>query len=56
MDNREEAVKACIESLERDMDLLCVTGVEGNLGCIKLIDKLQDEVALTIEALRSAGI
>lgn len=29
MDNREEAVRACIESLEQDMELLCVTGVEG---------------------------
>ena len=57
MDNRDEAVRACIESLEQDMDLLCVTGVEGNhCKLIKLIDKLQDEVALSIEALRSAGI
>jgi uncharacterized HAD superfamily protein len=32
MENREEAVRACIESLEQDMELLCVTGVEGNLS------------------------
>jgi phospholipid-translocating ATPase len=37
----------CIEELESDMELLGVTGVE---------DKLQDEVADTIESLRSAGI
>jgi len=38
----------CIEELEGDdMELLGITGVE---------DKLQDEVADTIEALRGAGI
>lgn len=36
-----------IESLERDMELLCVTGVE---------DKLQDNVRNTLEQLRNAGI
>ena len=36
-----------MEELEHDMELLGVTGVE---------DKLQDEVALTIESLRGAGI
>ena len=36
-----------VESLERDMELLCVTGVE---------DKLQDNVHTTLELLRNAGI
>lgn len=47
MANREEAVQECINELEQDMELLGITGVE---------DKLQDEVAITIESLRSAGI
>ena len=38
---------AVIESLERDMELLCITGVE---------DKLQDNVRNTLEQLRNAGI
>lgn len=45
--NREELVKETIAELENDMELLGITGVE---------DKLQNEVALTIESLRSAGI
>ena len=40
-------VAAVIESLERDMELLCITGVE---------DKLQDNVRNTLEQLRNAGI
>ena len=36
-----------MQELEEGMELLAITGVE---------DKLQDEVALTIESLRSAGI
>ena len=36
-----------VESLERDMELLCVTGVE---------DKLQDNVRNTLEQLRNAGL
>jgi phospholipid-translocating ATPase len=47
MGNREEAVQLVVNELEQDMELLGVTGVE---------DKLQDEVALTIESLRGAGI
>lgn len=47
MMNREALVSEAICELERDMELLGITGVE---------DKLQDEVAITIEALRSAGI
>lgn len=38
---------AVVESLERDMELLCVTGVE---------DKLHDGVRTTLELLRNAGI
>ena len=45
--NRSAQVAAVIESLERDMELLCVTGVE---------DKLQDNVRNTLELLRNAGI
>jgi phospholipid-translocating ATPase len=47
MNNREASIARCIEELEFEMELLGVTGVE---------DKLQDEVALTIESLRGAGI
>ena len=45
--NRSAQVAAVIESLERDMELICVTGVE---------DKLQDNVRNTLETLRNAGI
>lgn len=41
------------------MELLGITGVEGNFKVVVnsvTIDKLQDEVAITIESLRSAGI
>ena len=44
---RNSKMAAVIESLERDMELLCVTGVE---------DKLQDNVRPTLEMLRNAGI
>ncbi|KAJ6649236.1 putative phospholipid-transporting ATPase IIB [Pseudolycoriella hygida] len=40
-------VSAVIESLEREMELLCLTGVE---------DRLQDRVRPTLELLRNAGI
>ena len=36
-----------VESLEREMELLCVTGVE---------DQLQADVRPTLELLRNAGI
>ena len=36
-----------VESLEREMELLCLTGVE---------DRLQDHVRPTLELLRNAGI
>jgi phospholipid-translocating ATPase len=45
--NRSAQISAVIESLERDMELLCVTGVE---------DKLQDNVRNTLELLRNAGV
>uniref|UniRef100_A0ABD2XC76 Phospholipid-transporting ATPase n=1 Tax=Trichogramma kaykai TaxID=54128 RepID=A0ABD2XC76_9HYME len=44
---RGSRMAAVIESLEREMELLCVTGVE---------DKLQDKVRSTLESLRNAGI
>jgi len=45
--NRSAQVAAVVESLQRDMTLLCVTGVE---------DKLQDKVRQTLELLRNAGL
>jgi len=45
--NRSAQVAAVVESLQRDMTLLCITGVE---------DKLQDGVRQTLELLRNAGI
>lgn len=45
--NRSARVTAEIEKLEREMELLCVTGVE---------DKLQENVRRTLELLRGAGI
>ena len=44
---RSAKVAAVIESLERDMELLCLTGVE---------DKLQEGVRPSLELLRNAGI
>lgn len=45
--DRIAKVSAVIESLEREMELLCLTGVE---------DRLQDRVRPTLELLRNAGI
>ena len=45
--DRNMKVQSVVESLERDMELLCMTGVE---------DKLQDGVRPTLEMLRNAGI
>ncbi|CAH1785189.1 unnamed protein product [Owenia fusiformis] len=45
--DRALRVTAVIESLERDMELLCLTGVE---------DKLQEDVRPTLEMMRNAGI
>lgn len=47
INDRGMKVAAVIESLERDLELLCLTGVE---------DKLQDNVRPTLEQLRNAGI
>lgn len=45
--DRTLRVAAAVESLERDMELLCLTGVE---------DQLQADVRPTLEMLRNAGI
>lgn len=45
--DRVTRVAQVVESLEREMELLCVTGVE---------DRLQDNVRPTLELLRNAGI
>ena len=45
--DRSAKVAAVVESLERDMELLTLTGVE---------DKLQEGVRPTLELLRNAGI
>ena len=47
MVNRSSQVNAVVESIERDMELLCVTGVE---------DKLQLDVRPTLEMLGNAGV
>ena len=47
MENRKEKIAETISQLEHHMDFLCVTGVE---------DLLQDEVNLTLENLRNAGM
>lgn len=47
VNDRPSRVAAVVESLEREMELLCVTGVE---------DRLQDRVRPTLELLRNAGI
>ena len=45
--NRSQQVASVIQNLERDMQLLCLTGVE---------DSLQAEVQQTLELLTNAGI
>jgi len=47
LEGREESMESLVESLENDMELLGVTGVE---------DKLQEDVATTIETARQAGV
>ena len=47
MEHRKEKVSQTISKLEKNMDFLCVTGVE---------DLLQDRVNTTIENLRNAGM
>ena len=46
-EDRSRKVSAVVESLERDLELLCLTGVE---------DKLQENVRPTLELLKNAGI
>lgn len=45
--DRNQRIQNVIESLEKDLELLCLTGVE---------DKLQQNVRTTLETLRNAGI
>jgi phospholipid-translocating ATPase len=45
--DRNQKIQNVIESLEKDLELLCLTGVE---------DKLQQNVRTTLETLRNAGI
>ncbi|KAH3760350.1 aminophospholipid-transporting P-type ATPase [Pelomyxa schiedti] len=47
MESRDSNVQRVIESLEINLDTLCVTGVE---------DKLQDDVRPTLEKLQAGGI
>lgn len=47
MHDRSLKVATVIESLEMEMELLCLTGVE---------DQLQADVRPTLEILRNAGI
>lgn len=47
MQDRNQRMQNVIESLEKDLELLCLTGVE---------DKLQQNVRTTLETLRNAGI
>ena len=47
MANRQEKITQVVSKLENNMEFLCVTGVE---------DLLQDDVAMTIDNLRNAGM
>lgn len=47
MEDREKKVQKIVDELEENMEFLCVTGVE---------DKLQIDVADTIESLRNGGV
>jgi P-type E1-E2 ATPase len=47
LNNRDFLLASAVSELEQDLELLGVTGVE---------DKLQEDVAQTIECLRSSGI
>lgn len=47
VEDRNEKVDAAVETLEKDLELLCLTGVE---------DKLQDDVRQTLERMRNAGV
>ena len=45
--DRNQKIQSIIETLEKDLELVCLTGVE---------DKLQQNVRTTLETLRNAGI
>ena len=47
MENRDALKEICINELENELELLCVSGVE---------DKLQEAVTDTIQKLMNAGI
>lgn len=47
MNDRSARIRAVLATLEKDMELLCLTGVE---------DRLQDGVATTLKGLQDAGI
>jgi phospholipid-translocating ATPase len=47
MQDRNQKIQNVVESLEKDLELLCLTGVE---------DKLQQNVRTTLETLRNAGV
>ena len=47
METRKQKIAQVVSKLEKNMDFLCVTGVE---------DLLQDDVATTIDNLRNAGM
>lgn len=47
MNNREEKMRKAADLLEVDLDFIGITGVE---------DRLQDDINVTIESLRNAGI
>ena len=47
MENRKQKIAEAVSLLEKDMNFLCVTGVE---------DLLQDDVNTTLENLRNAGM
>jgi phospholipid-translocating ATPase len=45
--DRNQKIQSIVETLEKDLELICLTGVE---------DKLQQNVRTTLETLRNAGI
>ncbi|KAL7717706.1 Phospholipid-transporting ATPase [Entamoeba marina] len=47
MTGRDEAMQNIVESIEHDLNALCITGVE---------DELQDDVQMTLEMLKQANI
>ncbi|EOB14045.1 phospholipid-transporting ATPase IIA [Nosema bombycis CQ1] len=47
LENRNEQIEEAMKSIEKDLNVVGLTGVE---------DKLQDDVKITLETLRNAGI